>query len=49
MTHKSPKMTQRYAHLRDDTLKNGASQIDTIFNQQKEAFKLKMVNFELKR
>lgn len=31
MTHKSPQMTQRYAHLRDEALKNGASQIDDIF------------------
>ena len=35
MTHKSPKMTQRYAHLRDDALKSGAGQIDDIFRQQK--------------
>jgi len=33
LTHKSPKMTQRYAHLRDETLKNGAGQIDEIFKQ----------------
>ena len=33
MTHKSPKMTQRYAHLWDDALKSGASQIDDIFKQ----------------
>jgi len=25
LTHKSPVMTQRYAHLRDDTLKNAAN------------------------
>ncbi|WP_321419325.1 site-specific integrase [uncultured Desulfobacter sp.] len=31
MTHKSPSMTQRYAHLRDEALKNGAGQIDDIF------------------
>ena len=31
MTHKSPNMTQRYAHLRDEALKSGASQIDDIF------------------
>ena len=36
MTHKSPKMTQRYAHLRDEALKNGAGQIDEIFNRQKD-------------
>lgn len=34
MTHKSPKMTQRYAHLRDDALKNGAGQIDDIFKKE---------------
>ena len=44
MTHKSPKMTQRYAHLRDDTLKNGAGQIDDIFKHQKDQMK-KVVNF----
>mgnify|MGYP001296843490 CR=1 FL=1 len=33
MTHKSPQMTQRYAHLRDDALKKAASQIDIIFGQ----------------
>lgn len=37
MTHKSPKMTQRYAHLRDEALKNGAGQIDDIFKKQEEA------------
>ncbi len=34
MTHKSPKMTQRYAHLRDEALKKGASQIDDIFKKE---------------
>ncbi|SMC55200.1 Phage integrase family protein [Desulfocicer vacuolatum DSM 3385] len=33
MTHKSPKMTQRYAHLRDEALKDGAGQIDEIMKQ----------------
>jgi len=32
MTHKSPQMTQRYAHLRDDALKRAASKTDDIFN-----------------
>jgi len=36
MTHKSPKMTQRYAHLRDDALKAGAGQIDEIMKQANE-------------
>ncbi len=43
MTHKSPKMTQRYAHLRDDALKSGAGQIDDIFKKQEAASKEKKV------
>jgi len=43
MTHKSPKMTQRYAHLRDDALKNGAGQIDDIFKKQEKASKEKKI------
>lgn len=47
MTHKSPQMTQRYAHLRDETLKNGAGLIDDIFKQQKEsAQEKKIVNLK---
>jgi hypothetical protein len=30
MTHKSPMMTQRYAHLRDEALKRGASVMGKI-------------------
>jgi len=40
MTHKSPRMTQRYAHLRDDALKSGASQIDNIFRQSNQDKKI---------
>ncbi len=40
MTHKSPKMTQRYAHLRDEALKDGAGQIDDIFKQVSEKDKI---------
>ena len=40
MTHKSPRMTQRYAHLRDDALKSGASQIDNIFRQSNQEKKI---------
>jgi integrase len=36
LTHKSPVMTQRYAHLRDETLKAGAGQVDEIFKKQAE-------------
>ena len=47
MTHKSPQMTQRYAHLRDEALKNGAGQIDDIFKKQKEmAQDKKVVNIQ---
>jgi integrase len=35
LTHKSPQMTQRYAHLRDETLKKAASVIDEIFDVTK--------------
>jgi len=50
MTHKSPKMTQRYAHLRDDALKSGAGQIDDIFKRQKNnSREQKVVNIENKR
>ena len=46
MTHKSPQMTQRYAHLRDESLKSGASQIDDIFNkiENKKQPETKIVN-----
>lgn len=30
MTHKSPMVTQRYAHLRDETLKRGANVMSRI-------------------
>lgn len=33
MTHKSPQMTQRYAHLRDDTLKRASDLAGDIINQ----------------
>jgi len=47
MTHKSPKMTQRYAHLRDDALKKGAGQIDDIFKRQKnDGHQKKIVNIK---
>jgi len=34
LTHKSATMTARYAHLRDDALKAGSSQVDEIFKKQ---------------
>lgn len=33
MTHKSPMMTQRYAHLRDETLKRGSNIAGDLMNQ----------------
>ena len=33
MTHKSPQMTQRYAHLRDDTLKRASNLAGTIIQE----------------
>jgi len=50
MTHKSPQMTQRYAHLRDEALKNGAGQIDNIFKQHEnedEADKVMNIQWQL--
>ncbi len=50
MTHKSPKMTQRYAHLRDDALKNAAGQLDDIIRKQGEtALEKKVVNIQKNR
>lgn len=36
LTHKSPIMTQRYAHLRDDALKEASSVIEGIFSINKK-------------
>jgi integrase len=33
LTHKSPAMTQRYAHLRDDALKGASNLVGEIINQ----------------
>lgn len=33
LTHKSPQMTQRYAHLRDDTLKRASNLAGTLVNE----------------
>jgi integrase len=37
LTHKSPQMTQRYAHLRDETLKRASNLTDNIINNIKSA------------
>ena len=36
LTHESPQMTQRYAHLRDEALRRGASLADSLLLQQNE-------------
>ena len=33
LTHKSPQMTQRYAHLRDETLRRAADLAGTLIEQ----------------
>ena len=33
LTHKTPQMTQRYAHLRDDTLKRASNLAGELINQ----------------
>jgi integrase len=41
LTHKTPVMTQRYAHLRDEALKAGADQVDVFFKKQAKESKKK--------
>ena len=36
LTHESPQMTQRYAHLRDEALRRAASLADSLLLQQNE-------------
>lgn len=44
MTHSSPKMTQRYAHLADKTLRKAADLASDIFLHNSEADKIDMCN-----
>ncbi len=49
MTHKSPLMTQRYAHLRDEALKKAAGLAGSIIEQAaeaKEAKEDKVINLD---
>ncbi len=39
LTHKSPKMTQRYAHLRDEALRRSAEGMGRAFNVLEEIAK----------
>ncbi len=36
LTHASPQMTQRYAHLADDAMQRAASVANEIFEQKKD-------------
>ena len=50
LTHKSPAMTQRYAHLRDDALKRASSLADDIIHAASRGRDTKVVNLtEMKR
>ncbi len=46
LTHKSPQMTQRYAHLRDDTLRRAADLagelIQEAINSKREEHAIKL-------
>ena len=47
MTHKSPQMTQRYAHLRDEALKRAANVVDDILRQTMDDKKdSKLINLD---
>ena len=47
LTHKSPQMTRRYAHLRDETLKRSSNLVGDIINQTVNGVQdKKIVNFE---
>ena len=46
LTHKSPQMTQRYAHLRDEALKKASNIADELINEIISRAKEKAVNLE---
>jgi len=46
LTHKDQRMTQRYAHLRDEALKHAADVTDTLFATATSTDGEKVVNFE---
>jgi len=49
LTHKSPVMTQRYAHLRDDALKRASGLAGDIINEVVNKKDDKVVNLEANR
>jgi len=46
LTHKSPAMTQRYAHLRDETLKNASSVADNLIKESTAKKKGKVIEIK---
>ena len=46
LPHKSPAMTQRYAHLRDETLKNASNVANDIIMQSTKKKKDKVVGIK---
>jgi integrase len=46
LTHKSPIMTQRYAHLRDETMRNASNLAGDIIAQAAQTEAEKVVNFQ---
>jgi len=46
LTHKGPAMTQRYAHLRDETLKKASNLAGSIIDETVNGKKEKVVNLE---
>ena len=44
LTHKSPEMTQRYAHYRDEAMQRAAGQVDDILFEALETARQKKVN-----
>ena len=46
LTHKSPQMTQRYAHLRDETLRRASDLAGDLINQAVNGTQKKVVNLD---
>jgi len=49
LTHKSPTMTQRYAHLRDEALKRASDLAGELFNQIAKKKEENVVNLEVRK
>jgi len=43
MTHKSPQMTQRYAHYRDEAMRRASNTVDDILSEAMQENKIKAV------